>query len=188
MELLKNDFFTRRLRPLLSPVKIMGSKNWVIETEPQGGSLCLELGERKTRQQQMCYHSHLLQLACLCFLFLPKTLAQSFNDSQQHWNLFNPNLDHYTRSVQQIQQGNLLRGIETGRAAARYHPNHRDAVVNLGGFYLNLFNKDDYAKPVSHVQALELFSIMKYAMSKWPKVYYILYIYVNFKIFVLTIR
>ena len=117
-------------------------------------------------------HSLRLQLVCVCFLFLflQETRAQSSKDSPQHWNLFNPTLDHYTRSVQQIQQGKLLRGIETGRAAARYHPNHRDAVVNLGGFYLNLFNKDDYAKPVSHVQALELFSIMRYAMSKWPKV------------------
>ena len=116
----------------------------------------------------MCRHSLRLQLVCFLFLFLQKT--QSSKDSPQHWNLFNPTLDHYTRSVQQIQQGKLLRGIETGRAAARYHPNHRDAVVNLGGFYLNLFNKDDYAKPVSHVQALELFSIMRYAMSKWPEV------------------
>lgn len=84
------------------------------------------------------------------------------------WDLFDPTLDHYTRAIRQVSSGKILRGIETARAAARHAPESRDAWVNLSGFYLKLFNMEDYAKPVSHVQALELFAIANYGMSKWP--------------------
>lgn len=84
------------------------------------------------------------------------------------YNLFNPSLDHYGNAIQLINKDNWNQGIEVGRAACRHNPNHRDSIVNLGGFYLNLWNKKDFPKPISHVQALELFSIMNYAMTKWP--------------------
>ena len=84
------------------------------------------------------------------------------------WDLYDPTLDHYTRAIRQVSSGKILRGIETARAAARHAPDSRDAWVNLSGFYLKLFNMEDYAEPVSHVQALELFAIANYGMRKWP--------------------
>ena len=108
----------------------------------------------------------------ILLLLLQLTASQATSSSS--WNLFNPNLDHYTKAISLVHTKpdkngqHLLRGIEVGRAAARHNPNHRDSWVNLAGFILNLFNKKDYAEPVSHVQALELFSIMAYAFDKWP--------------------
>ena len=81
------------------------------------------------------------------------------------WDLYDPTLDHYTRAIRQVSSGKILRGIETARAAARHAPDSRDAWVNLSGFYLKLFNMEDYAEPVSHVQALELFAIANYGIA-----------------------
>ena len=123
----------------------------------------------------MLTQRHLLLHLCLLHLFSPtQTQAQQHQPLQQQqrkaprWNLFDPSLNHYSKAIQTIPN-DLLRGIEIGRAAARHNLQDRDSVVNLSGFYLNLFNKEDYVKPVSHVQALELFTIANYAMTHWPQ-------------------
>ena len=135
--------------------------------------------------------------------FLPLVLVLSLRPPRAAaaWNLADPSLDHYTRAIHQVGAGDYLRGIETGRAAARHagkdrkdgsrderrdgrrdgrrderrdeskdesRDESRDAWVNLAGFYLHLFNKEDYHKPVSHVQALELFAIAHHGMARWP--------------------
>jgi hypothetical protein len=97
------------------------------------------------------------------------TTAATATTTKSSWNLFNRELDHYTKAMQTVQQDDFLHGIEMGRAAARFDANSRDAFVNLGGYYLNFFNKQDYHKPISHTQTLELFTIMDYAQARWPR-------------------
>lgn len=112
----------------------------------------------------------LQRYACRCCLAVGLLLLTPRQDFAlaSGWDLSNPTLDHYNRAIQQVNSGKHLRGIETARAAARHMPESRDAWVNLAGFYLNLFNQEDYAEPVSHVQALELFAIANYGMEHWP--------------------
>jgi hypothetical protein len=108
------------------------------------------------------YQLRLPLLQLLLFYILLTTAKKS------SFSLFDPSEDYYSLAIRTINENNIEHGIEVGRAAVRFNINHRDSVVNLGGFYLNLFNREDYKKPVSHLQALELFSIMNYAMNKWP--------------------
>ena len=101
-------------------------------------------------------------------MILPVLFSLSlWSRSVNAWNLADSSLDHYSRAIRQVGDGDYLRGIETARAAAR-HAGGQNAWVNLAGFYLNLFNKEDYQEPVSHVQALELFAIAHYGITRWP--------------------